>query len=715
MAKVRGASGNKALPSVERYLRRLARDRALARRLGLVTFLVAVTAALMSTYGYWLGYGAPPDASRSKWELLRWLLGAGGCLLAACATAFRRWLAVSTLAVAVSSVLTAVWLTGVLGDLGIEDPAHPFSLLPDSSSGAPDETDTWFCPEAPRSTIALSTLEPRTVRFEGSLQQWQVDSSQAALCLDARDELPPNRAWLAEIHASYAAFAYLVHAKGALVLPSIELVQGKAKQVDDGLVAALLLELLFGSAQDYVSLDAWLRNALAEIEPGSEASAWIWGALAVGDRLSPSERQQLPSQAIAFTTAAANEVPSGLYEWSHELGCVYRLMRYLQTPFAPDGPVVRQMAQLLRTHPKLADAYAEFLTIQANLVNSSRGTTFLGLGSSATPGAKNVSFLPLARSRETDALAEGVATGGTMAAFIEAIQSGHINLTPTSESGFYDFLTFASEPFLLPERAPEYGRLLFTPGYRRRLRHAFATLQAKHRDTFGLMLASAEIGIAPAAVAPRLRVEPAPTHFLRMCRAYQELSRRLHRSTLYNVFCKIHGLSATGRRGQSLAQELEWISDLYLGLHLISSQDIGVANQLSDEDKVRAVKAESAALQWLSSWTQDPDLALDTRIAVELGREADQDSRVWATLGVRGRLLWVTYQGRVLVRPIRSPSDGPAKEWYDASGRAEYVLPSDEFVEFSAQRAPRRADLVRIGARAHNRAEWEAELRKGRP
>jgi hypothetical protein len=695
------------LPTVGRFLIRTLRERALARQLWAFTTLVASTAALMSGYGYWLGSGAGPDATRPTWELLRWLLGAGGCLIVACAPAARLWLRSLMVLVGLVSVATAVWLTGILQDWGIRDPAHPVSMVPESEPSPTELSEEGVCPKAPRAARTLTGTERSWFRFASSQQDWEVDSSKAAICLDAPEQLEPDLAWMAEIVPSYAAFARAAETKGSRVLPSIELAQGKAKQIDDGLVAALLVEVLFHSDGSRMSVEAWLRAALTVVEPDGEASAWIWGALAAGGRLSPIEQERLSPRARRFLQVVAAEVPTGLYEWSEELGRVYRMMKYLQVPFAATDPVLRELGRVLEARPDLGQAYASLLRVQADLVNSSRQATLRDVSSGAAVAAgKSVRFLPLARSHEVDALDGAAAGGGTMATFIEAVRSGRIDLTPTADSGFYDWLSFASEPFLLPERAGEYGRLLFAPGYRRRLRRAFASLQAKHRDSFGLMMASGEIGIS-VPIAPRFRVEPAPTHYLRMASAYGELGHRLQKSFSSPLLGALHGLRANGRRAASLLEELAWIHDLYLGLHLVSCQDIGLAPEPSADDQARASMAEKIAVDWLAHWSEDPDMSVDTRVAVEIARESQESTRIWATLGVRGRLMTAYYEGLLMIRSVR-PSDGSStSSWYSVDSEpAQFVLPNDEFAELSARRVPRRSELVRLGHRARTRAEW---------
>ncbi len=671
------------------------------------TSLVVMTAALFAAYGYWLGSGAGPDASRAMWELWRWFLGTLGGLIILCAAGRRPLLLIPALGGGWTSIALAVWLTGVGEDWGITDPAHPVSMVDEQGTADANDPSQRLCPPVPSVWPERVPAANATITLGRDRATFEVDSHQAAICLDAENELPPESAWLGELRPSYAALAQAAAQHQKTLLPSIELIQGKAKQIDDGLVAAVQAHLAFGAPSSPASLEGWLRIALGHLEPGSMAHAWALGALAAAGRLSPEERRGLSTPVKDWVGEASQETVTGFYAWSDELTRTYRLFRYLQRPFPRNHPVPEQIRNQLRAHPELASAYHRLLRIQDQITNPTRQVSF---DNSSQPGTdqSTVRFLPLARSHEVDAISAAPSGYSTMAAFIDAVRTGRIDLSPKPDSGLYDLLTYASEPLLLPDRAQEHGKVLFTPRYAKRLRHAFAALQAKHRDTFGISLASGEIGISGPSVFPRLRVEPAATHFVRMAEAHAELARRLEQLLSREVTSSLHGRKAGGFREESLAAELVWLEALYRGLYLIALDDLGIGVSGSRETDEQASRL---ALDWLANWQRDPDLSVDTRVAVKIADEEGGNVRVWSTLGVRGTLLLASYRGSVLIRPAL-PSSTEPRQWrsvYDLDCR-EYILPTDDFGEFSARAVPSRAQLVELAKKAKTRRDWEREL-----
>jgi len=63
------------------------------------------------------------------------------------------------------------------------------------------------------------------------------------------------------------------------------------------------------------------------------------------------------------------------------------------------------------------------------------------------------------------------------------------------------------------------------------------------------------------------------------------------------------------------------------------------------------------AEDWLRGWESDPDLAVDTRVAVPIYADQDVETRHWATLGVRGAAVAGGYARPPRWRPQGSTSD----------------------------------------------------------
>ena len=75
------------------------------------------------------------------------------------------------------------------------------------------------------------------------LEEWLVNQSEAVIRLDVPLIKPDHDQQLLVLHPSYAAAASAIQ-----VLPSVNLIDGKAKQFDDGLYAAIDLALFQGVA-----------------------------------------------------------------------------------------------------------------------------------------------------------------------------------------------------------------------------------------------------------------------------------------------------------------------------------------------------------------------------------------------------------------------------------------------------------------------------------
>src|SRR5690606_15840900 len=114
-----------------------------------------------------------------------------------------------------------------------------------------------------------------------------------------------------------------------------------------------------------------------------------------------------------------------------------------------------------------------------------------------------------------------------------------------------------------------------------------------------------------------------------------------------------------------------------------SCEDIGHKPQLlegenADPDYTRAIAAD-----WLKSWETDPDLAVDTRVAVPIYRD-DRVSRFWCTLGVRPIKLEADYARRPSWRPMPAAGEQP-QPWQELESykvqKAEWVILGDDFAE----------------------------------
>ena len=565
--------------------------------------------------------------------------------------------------------------------------------------------------------------------FEGM----RVNASAAVITLRIEKEEPGREQGFSKLYPSYAAAAAAWAAKkGERLLPSVNALDGKAKQFDDGLLAALHLAAAggFGAGADR-DVAVFLHALFTRLDPRGQAHAWVWAGLKVGGQLSAQRSALVPPGADGFVKKfrqAAGSQPYGFYSWSPELGQAYALLRYFQEELDPGDPRAVEIAGLLSRDPALRSRYTALLDWLASLeTGQTRAGSLAELEGSK--GRRRVSLLAAPLSKEdllfTGLFGEGLPPGADlMLELVKAVRSGKLDLKPGAKAGWYEYQAYALETFLLPERGPESAKLLLDKEYKKRMLKAFAAVLAKRRETRALSgmfalgaLAEGEDARPRTPLPPRLRVEPNPTYFLRMARSYAFLEDFLAATLSQEALAGLRGLREQGLRGMPLARELESIKRLFYGLHLLSCEDIGLRHQLLEGELESQAACLSAAEAWLSAWAQDADLAADTRIIVPVAHDPNRGaSRLWATLGVHGARM-VSYYARA-PKWRRALREDAGQGWEDAPTMgASWIILVDDFVEFESKRtqAPTREEFRRVVDREGTKERIASALADGAP
>jgi hypothetical protein len=553
------------------------------------------------------------------------------------------------------------------------------------------EKTEWQAPAPkPEDELTDDRLEDKTpVPFEPALADrephggYLVNRSDAVIRLDIAPTDPGQEAALLTLHPSYTAAAAIA-SSDRTVLPSVNLIDGKAKQFDDGLYAALdqaYYQGLDGTLRSHVEL---VRRIYDKLDPDSAAAPFLAAALELAGVRVPVRDTAAKDRWLR--DFEANEVvskPIGFYTWNGTLSACFRFLRFLQHSFtAQELAIPATVEQVLGRDAALSADYRKAIDFYAKLTNP--------------PITGDMALFPASTSREVvlfDRLfPEGLpANAQLMSELVRRIRSGSVKLEPRPNSGWYEFQVYALETLLVPEKGEEHDKLLLTRPYKKRMLEAFEALFTKRRETHVRQL---QVGCASSTtralreeekVRPRLRLEPCPSYFLRTARAYAFLSNFLEAAVGKDALHTLHGLTKDGRREQDLSGQLSFMRDLFYGLYLVSAEDIGMKPALMADEPVDREQCYKTATEWLSRAFQDPDLGADTRVAVpifvDLGRPA---TRLWATLGVRLAKLDVAF-----ARPPRlKPLDG-GREWDTAPsyrlGEAHYLIPVDEFVEVELQ------------------------------
>jgi hypothetical protein len=550
---------------------------------------------------------------------------------------------------------------------------------------------------------------------------WQINNSAAVIRLDCPDIRPDRESAMTRLYASYADAIREAESGRRNLLPSANMLDGIAKQFDDGLYAALDLACFQGDAGFSPSAVDFVEDVFTALPPRSDARAFLAAALQLADRpvpLEPVPLEQVPleqgQQAAADTWFAKFEAdlsrskPISFYTWNDDLRRVWKFFRFLQHRFdQADLAVPLDIAEHLASDETLRIKYEQLIGFYSGLTNppdSLNLSQLTGADSDLGELARQhgvqrsvVSVLPPSTSRDTELFSRLFADGraaqaNLMVELIRRIRSGTVDLTPRAGSGWYDHQVYALETLVLPERGAENRKLLLTAKYKRRLIQAFQALITKRRETHARQLAATDAAMAmpPRKVRPRLRVEPCATFYFRTARSYAFLESFLQANIDDGVLSQLHGLRKEGERELDLQSELAAMKELFYGFYLVACEDIAVAHELTDDESVDSDAAYALAEKWLGNLNHR-DLAVDTRVSVPVLNDPIANStRLWATIGVRLVKLDAEYARAPKMR------QNAQSQWQDVEdhrlGEANYVIAVDEFAEFSL---PGRQALTR--------------------
>lgn len=567
-----------------------------------------------------------------------------------------------------------------------------------------DVTDYAEAPD--RDTLLVDDrLEDKITKFDPALadrrpmEGWLVNDSAAVFRLDVPIVKPDQNPERLVLRRSYAE---AVKAAGGSILPSVNLIDGKAKQFDDGLYAAIDQALYTGHGEAIRGHLALVKRIRAKVTPGTRADDYLAAGLVLSGEpveASPGAR----SMAEGFASQEVFSKPIGVYTWTKPLSAEFRVLRFFSRPI-DEAPIAAELARVFREDEALKAEYEKAIGLYGKLTNPLVGRTPASLREGEKPA--RVSLFPPSSSKEGDLIAKlfpmGLPEGADlMRELVTAIRSGKVDLRPREDGGWYDHQVHALETLLLPEKGAEANKLLLTRRYKKRMLEAFKALMTKRRETHvrQLDMPPPAAAAAPPAglrwLAPRLRVEPNPTYYLRTARSYEFLRNVLIASLGEATLKSLHGLREKGEREPDLLAELATMRDLFYGLHLLSAEDIGMAPALLEGETADRATCEKVATEWLGRYRTDPDLAADTRVSVPVYYDPMRKvTRLWMTVGVRLAQLDVTYARGPQVKP-----ENGSKDWepFDSNKLvgASYLIPVDEFaeVEIRGGRVLTRDDL----------------------
>jgi hypothetical protein len=483
------------------------------------------------------------------------------------------------------------------------------------------------------------------------------------------------------------------------------MLDGKAKQFDDGLYAALDQAYYLGLRKTLESHVELVKRMHARLEPGSAATTFLSAGLELAGIKVPAADEAVRQELL--TAFERNEVlskPIGFYTWSRTLESTFRFLRFFQREFdVKELAVPQALAAALAKDPALRSDYRKAVDFYARLTNPYLCLTLIDLPTDHALDAAEfqqrcrekkswhaaVALFPPSTSRET-VLFEKLFPQGLpentdlMHELVHRIRSGEVSLKPRPESGWYDYQVYALETLLLPEKGEEHDKLLLTRAYKKRMLEAFQALVTKRRETHSRFLgiaAKSTFGPPPERTEPRLRCEPCPSYYLRTARAYAFLANFLEAAVGKTALQELHGLKEGGSRPADLYTELRDMRELFYGLYLVSAEDIGLKPALARDEGIDPAQCYRMADDWLGKAFSDPDLAADTRVAVPIMVDYNRSAtRLWLTLGVRLAHLQASYARAPSIKPAHGNEDWKPVETYRL-GTADYLIPVDEFAE----------------------------------
>ncbi|WP_373652923.1 MULTISPECIES: hypothetical protein [unclassified Schlesneria] len=581
----------------------------------------------------------------------------------------------------------------------------------DETSG-PD--DGW----APRSAPSFdpARVSPRVNKDMG------VNLSACVTELDLSALKPDQDQNLLKVHSNFRDALASVQSHGIPILPSVDLIDAKSRQFDAGLITALA-EFWFlgvpGATQGDLGFLQRIGNALP---PDSRAAAYFAAGLDLAEIHLPMTNESAKEYFVRrYSSEVAHSEAAGFLKASEVLQKCDRVYRYFQMEFdLDDNDWMHPVVQVLKSDPSLAAEYRQILTRWSRVVTPSTRLTILDLVDTADAielvrlrrdrdiTSSAVSLFPPQSQRESE-LARRVFPLGCpddedlIGAMVRTIHSEHVDVRPTKESGWCDYQAYALTALLVPQLGDEARSLAFTGRYaRRRLEVLEATMKKfeviqTHEEQF---LATAQANGQDAALfLPNLRLEPAPTYYLRMARSYEFLEQTLRQLIAEPQLMQLYGHSETGKRSLPLIQELQELKLLFYGCYAFSAEDLGMKVDLEQREQLKLEESRQIAKTWLGNLAHDLDLGVDARTIIPVTSDSHrQVTSALATLGVRFCRLGVKYRDRAA--PHVKGSD--SAEWKSIEptqlGQTTYLLPVSDSssVKIPRSQVPTRIALRRL-------------------
>lgn len=524
---------------------------------------------------------------------------------------------------------------------------------------------------------AVSATEP-PVKSSGSIPVREIEEQGYRIRLDLsnqvlRLDVPEDRGWARDASAGPEEATVTPTlagvADGRFVSASV--LAQKAKQFDDGLYAAVELAAQKG-AGTFAGKSSFLARVVRALaqdtgEPPTPAAVTVLAAGKLGNpetALPASAREPVRQATEEFLRNELRSKPIGFYRWDDRLGAIFRQDRMLQTELQ-DKDGIAAIVKALHGDRNTLAAYEAYLHLCSRLTNPLAYPDLRELVAAADRGnvvvpEAPVYFFPPSRAHETELIKKLYGNRPIPAGFslieemIKGIQEGRLPLSPTGDSGWYDYQTWALEPLVVPDTMPEAGHLKLEAGYRKQLLELFKGILALTRETHVKQLEAPMAGAAMQPVmihiAPELSAEPLATYYFRRARSYSFVREILEAAFGAPALATMHRLTAAGPVPSTLAEELLAMEHLFDGAYVTVCRQLGMDPAAPPSvpsigtGKTGDAAASASFAAWQNKLADDADVGRDARMMVPLFYDVSRrKTKVWAFIGWAVRPLVVSF------------------------------------------------------------------------
>ena len=559
--------------------------------------------------------------------------------------------------------------------------------------------------ENPVHADPIDDTAPAETEFDSSLDYegrfgTQNNSAQRFRFDVAAFESDAERAEAETLYPSHGDFMKAHEARGTTI-PSVQTIVTYVKQLDDTIYAGVEHVVQQGLATTVESKRTVLRGVIGYLaahrsQAGDEALTVVAAASRLG-----GDQPAIPSDLTtivddvqkAFVASPSESKPIGFYTWSSELESIWQQDRLLQRPL-PSTQSTCALAEAIAVDPARRAQYEELVELYGKLTNPVKSSV-VSLLSSAAAGACSTqnaeAFLGASETPEVQLFEElypnGVPPGADlMGDLVEAIRSGRIDLAPAADDGWYQHQLYALETLLVTDESEERQKVGFTGRYKKRLQEAFSTLLVQHRETHVKQADVASNTSIALPNTPNFRLEPLATVYVRHARSYVFLEIALEGILGAAALDAAVAVDAGGNTKESLRKRITRARDLFYGLYVVSTQDLGMKPVLAaagDPPADRWSALATDADEWLVQLPTDELAKSDVRVMVPIASVAPGRNKYWVVIGVRATLAGYSFiHGLDMSAP---PPLEMTRTW----------LPTEKFLEVESSDVPMTRDELR--------------------